>query len=55
MSKGVKKRNYIPLPMTDTLYWNRIGWLMRAMLVAEDFEFRLMYYHKLQEMMRYVP
>ncbi len=51
----IKKSDYIPIPMTETLYWNRVGWLMNAMLTANDFEFRLIYFHKLQEMMRHVP
>ena len=51
----IKKRDYVPIPMTETLYWNRVGWLMNAMLTADDFEFRLIYFHTLQEMMRYVP
>tara|TARA_R100000781_G_scaffold110386_1_gene75834 strand:+ start:428 stop:631 length:204 start_codon:yes stop_codon:yes gene_type:complete len=51
----IKKRDYVSIPMTETLYWNRVGWLMNAMLTADDFEFRLIYFHKLQEMMRYVP
>ena len=51
----VKMRNYVPLPMTEKLYWNRVGWLMNAMLMADEFEFRVIYFHKLQDMMRNVP
>ena len=51
----VKMRNYVPLPMTEKLYWNRVGWLMNAMLMADDFEFRVIYFHKLQTLMRNVP
>jgi hypothetical protein len=51
----VKIGKYESLPMTDVLFWNRVGWLQRAMLMAEDFEFRLIYFHKLQDMMRNVP
>ena len=51
----VKMRNYVSLPMTENLYWNRVGWLLNAMLMADEFEFRVIYFHKLQEMMRNVP
>ena len=51
----VKTRNYISLPMTEQLFWRRVGWLQQAMLMAEDFEFRVMWYHKLQELMRNSP
>ena len=51
----VKMRNYVSLPMTENLYWNRVGWLMNAMLMADDFEFRVIYFHKLQTLMRNVP
>ena len=51
----VKMRNYVPLPMTEKLYWNRVGWLLNAMLMADDFEFRVIYFHKLQTLMRNVP
>ena len=51
----VKIRKYESLPMTEVLFWNRVGWLQRAMLLADDFEFRLIYFHKLQDMMRSVP
>ena len=51
----VKMRNYVSLPMTENLYWNRVGWLLHAMLMADEFEFRVIYFHKLQDMMRNVP
>lgn len=51
----VKMRNYVSLPMTENLYWNRVGWLLNAMLMADEFEFRVIYFHKLQDMMRNVP
>ena len=50
-----KSGNYVSVPMTENLFWNRVGWLRHAMLTAEDFEFRLLYFHKLQELMRFVP
>ena len=55
MSIVVKISNHIPLPMSEELFWNRVGWLQQAMLMAEDFEFRVIYFHKLQELMRKVP
>ena len=51
----VKIGKYESLPMTEVLFWNRVGFLQRAMIMAEDFEFRLIYFHKLQVMMRSVP
>ena len=51
----VKMRNYVSLPMTENRYWNRVGWLLNAMLMADEFEFRVIYLHKLQDMMRNVP
>jgi len=39
----------------DQLFWNRVGWLRHAMITAEDFEFRLLWYWKLQELMRKSP
>ena len=51
----VKMRNYVSLPMTENLYWNRVGWLLNAMLMADEFEFRVIYFHNLQDMMRNVP
>ena len=46
---------YTPLPMTEQLFWNRVGWLRHAMIHAEHFEFRLLWYWKLQELMRSCP
>ena len=50
-----KSGNYVSVPMTENLFWNRVGNLRNAMLTAENFEFRLLYFHKLQELMRVVP
>ena len=50
-----KAGDYVSVPMTENLFWNRVGWLRHAMLTAENFEFRLLYFHKLQELMRFVP
>jgi hypothetical protein len=41
--------------MTEELFWNRVSWLLRAMMTAEDFDFRLLWYNKLQELMRKQP
>ena len=41
--------------MTEQLFWNRVGWLRYAMITAEDFEFRVLWYNKLQELMRMMP
>ena len=49
-----KSGDYVSVPMTENLFWNRVGNLRNAMLTAEDFEFRLLYFHKLQELMRFV-
>ena len=46
---------YNPLPMTEQLFWNRVGWLEQAMIRAENFEFRLLWFNKLQEVMRLQP
>ena len=46
---------YTPLPMTEQLFWNRVGWLQQAMIRAENFEFRLLWFNKLQELMRLQP
>ena len=43
------------IKMTEELFWNRVGWLRHAMITAEDFEFRLLWYWKLQELMRLQP
>ena len=50
-----KSGSYRSLPMTDVLYWNRVELLKKAMLTAENFEFRLMYYKKLQDLLQFVP
>ncbi len=50
-----KSGDYVSVPMTENLFWNRVGWLRHGMLTAESFEFRLLYFHKLQELMRFVP
>ena len=50
-----KSGDYVSVPMTENLFWNRVGLLRNAMLTAENFEFRLLYFHKLQELMRFVP
>ena len=50
-----KSGDYVSVPMTENLFLIRVGWLRHAMLTAENFEFRLLYFHKLQELMRFVP
>ena len=50
-----KSGDYVSVPMTENLFWSRVGWRRNAMLTAENFEFRLLYFHKLQELMRFVP
>ena len=50
-----KSGDYVSVPMTENLFWSRVGWLRNAMLTEENFEFRLLYFHKLQELMRFVP
>ena len=45
----------VQIKMTEELFWNRVGWLRHAMITAEDFEFRLLWYWKLQELMRLQP
>ena len=39
----------------EQLFWNRVGWLRHAMITAENFEFRIMWYWKLEELMRKTP
>ena len=46
---------YTTLPMTDELFWRRIENLRRAALTAEDFEFRLLYYNQMMELMKRCP
>ena len=55
MNITYKSGDYVSVPMTENLFWNRVGLLRNAMLTAEDFEFRLLYFHKLQELMKFVP
>ena len=57
MNKKViyKEGEYQSLPMTESLFWNRVDNLKRAVLTSEEFEFRLMWYHKLQELLKQVP
>ena len=47
--------DYHELPMTDELFWRRIENLRRAALTAEDFEFRLLYYNQMLELMKRHP
>ena len=47
--------NYIKLPMTDELFWRRVENLKRAMITAEDLEFRLIFYYKMLELMKDAP
>ena len=46
---------YTPLPMSEQLFWSRVGWLQQAMIRAENFEFRLLWFNKLQELMKLQP
>ena len=46
---------YIKLPMTDSFFWRRVENLRRAMLTAQDFEFRLIYYNQMIELMKEAP
>ena len=55
MNITYKSGDYVSVPMTESLFWNRVGYLRNAMITAEDFEFRLLYFNKLQELMRFVP
>ena len=53
---GVYSLNeYTPRPMSEKLFWNRVGWLQQAMIRAENFEFRLLWFNKLQELMKLQP
>ena len=47
--------NYVKLPMTPALFWRRVENLRRAMLMAEDLEFRLIYYYQMLELMKEAP
>lgn len=55
MAIVVKIGNYESLPMSEELFWNRVENLRRAMLEAEDVQFRILWYWKMQEMMKNVP
>ena len=55
MNITYKFGDYVSVPMTESLFWSRVGWLRNAMLTAEDFEFRLLYFNKLQELMKFIP
>ena len=55
MAIVVKIGNYESLPMSEELFWNRVDNLRKAMLEAEDVQFRILFYWKLQEMMKNVP
>jgi hypothetical protein len=46
---------YTSLPMTDDLFWRRVENLRRAALTAENFEFRLMFYNQMLELMKEAP
>ena len=46
---------YTPLPMTEQLFWNRVGWLQQSMIISDIFEFRLLCFNKLQELMKLQP
>ena len=48
-------KEFTPLPMTEQLFWNRVGGLQQAMIRAENFEFRLLWFNKLQELMKLQP
>ena len=47
--------NYVKLPMTDELFWRRVENLKRAMLTAEDLEFRLIFYYQMLQLMKEAP
>ena len=44
-----KSGDYVSVPMTENLFWNRVGNLRHAMLTAENFEFRLLYFSRIDE------
>jgi len=46
---------YTPLPMSEQLFWSRVGWLQQAMIRSDNFEFRLLWFNKLQELMKLQP
>ena len=47
--------NYVKLPMTEELFWRRVENLKRAMLTAEDLEFRLIFYYQMLQLMKDAP
>ena len=47
--------NYVKLPMTNELFWRRVENLKRAMLTAEDLEFRLIFYYQMLQLMKEAP
>ena len=47
--------NYVKLPITDELFWRRVENLKRAMLTAEDLEFRLIFYYQMLQLMKDAP
>ena len=49
-----KSGDYVSVPMTENLFWNRVGNLRNAMLTAEDFEFRLLYFHDLKKLLKLI-
>jgi hypothetical protein len=56
MSNHKIKAVRVQIKMTkEQLFWNRVGWLRHAMITAEDFEFRILWYWKLQDLLRRIP
>jgi len=51
----IKINNYVLAPMSEDRFWKRVGLLTHAMLTAEQFEFRVIYFHQLQDLMKKVP
>ena len=49
------KYKYVKLPMTDDLFWRRVENLKRAMITAEDLEFRLIFYYQMLQLMKDAP
>ena len=47
--------NYVKLPTRDELFWRRVENLKRAMITADDLEFRLIYYYQMLELMKDAP
>ena len=50
-----QRNNYVSVPMSEDLFWKRVWLLTHAMLTAEQFEFRVIYFHQLQDLMKKVP